>query len=316
MPESPVIETRNLTKAFGIGKNKVVAVDRINIKVMKGQIHGFLGPNGAGKSTTIKMLVGALMPSSGEAYIMNNKIGSNASKQVFGYAPERPCFYDDMVSVEYLTYIGQLCGLRKSEARSRARELLKWLDLSDSTERKIKYFSAGMKQKLGLAQALIHEPELLILDEPTANLDPIGRASIIEKIRQLAKEKKVTIFVSSHILAEIEKVADTVTIIDKGKMLLESDVKSLKQHFAGHHYIISCSNNNSLLKILKARPYVSKCWMEQDQVNVIASKEGELQEELPQILIKNKLILESFGKISLSLESIFMEVVTDKNVKA
>jgi ABC-type multidrug transport system ATPase subunit len=312
MSSEIIIQTKNLTKDFGRGKKLFRAVDNVNITVKKGEIHGFLGPNGAGKTTTIKMLVGALNPTKGEATIMGKEIGSIAAKQLLGYSPERPCFYEDMSSIEYLSYIGMLCGLSGESARKRGLELLKWLELSDAHDRKIKFFSAGMKQKLSIAQALIHEPEILILDEPTANLDPIGRANIIDKITKLVKEKNITIFVSSHILAEIEKMADTVTILNKGKVLLESEVKSLKKHFEGNHFVISSTDNNLLLKEFKAKSYVTKAWIEEDKLNVIVTKEETLEKDLPKVLTKNHLTLESFGRISLSLENIFMDVVGEK----
>jgi len=315
MEEEIIIRTENLVKEYGYGKNRFKAVDKVNIKVKKGHIHGFLGPNGAGKSTTIKMLVGAIKPTKGKAFIKNKKIGTVGAKQVLGYTPERPTFYKNMTSIEYLEYLGQVCGLNKKEASKKANELLDWLELKDSAHRNIGGFSAGMRQRLGLAQALIHDPELIILDEPTSNLDPIGRSILIDKIKQLAKEKNVTIFVSSHILPEIEKMADYVTIINHGKIILESDVGSLKHHFEGNHFILDCSNNKKIFSILKAKRYMTKIWMEEDKVNFVVSDEAAIKKELPTILASNNLALENFNKISYSLENIFMEVIEEEDGK-
>ncbi len=317
MEEEIMIKTENLKKSFGSGASRFNAVDNINIEIRKGQIHGFLGPNGAGKSTTIKMLVGAIKPTSGKAYIKGKAVGSVDARWVMGYSPERPSFYENMTAMEYLEYMGMLCGLDSQEAHKRAEELMDWMELKDAKHRAIKGFSAGMKQKLGLAQALIHEPQLLILDEPTANLDPIGRATLIEKIKELAVKQNITLFVSSHILPEIEKMADYVTIIDHGKIILESDVKSLKKHFEGNHFIISCSDNKKLKKILQARNYITKIWDDEEQrINIIVKDEKKIKDELPILLAKNKLALEHFGQLSLSLEKIFMEVIEEEDGKA
>lgn len=178
MDNGVMIQTREMTKVFG----DFTAVDSINLVVKRGSIHGFIGPNGAGKTTTIKMLIGALRCTSGEGWISGHRIGSVEARQLVGYSPEHPFFYDDMAAFDYLAYMGRVCGMGRGDANRRTNELLGWLDLEQFAESKVGGFSAGMKQRLSLAQALIHEPELLILDEPTANMDPTGRLSILDKL--------------------------------------------------------------------------------------------------------------------------------------
>lgn len=223
-----MIETKGLTKAFG----SFTAVDNVDIKVEKGTIHGFIGPNGAGKTTTIKMLVGSIRPTKGTGFIKGHRIGSFEARKLIGYTPEQPKFYGNMSAFDYVVYMGRISGMGKKDAESRASELLSWLELGGFVHKKVGGFSAGMKQRLGLVQALIHNPELLILDEPTANLDPSGRLSIINKLKSLSKEKGITVFVSSHILSELEKMVDFVTLLDKGRVVIEGDVKSLKRKLA------------------------------------------------------------------------------------
>ena len=223
-----MIETKGLTKAFG----SFIAVNSIDIKVKKGTIHGFIGPNGAGKTTTIKMLIGSIRPTEGTGFIKGHKIGSFEARKLIGYSPEQPKFYDNMTAFDYVVYVGRISGMDKKDAESRALELLEWLELGEFVHKKVGGFSAGMRQRLGLVQALVHNPELLILDEPTANLDPGGRLSIINKLESLSKEKNITVFVSSHILSELEKMVDFVTVLDKGRVVIEGDVESLKRKLA------------------------------------------------------------------------------------
>ena len=306
MPEY-MIETMNLTKKFG----DLVAVNRINIRVKKGTIHGFIGPNGAGKTTTMKMLIGALKPTEGTAKIKGYEIGSLESRKVFGFSPEHPKFYDAMTAHDYLVYMGRVSGLDKDKASQRSVELLKWLELEDFSNKKIGGFSAGMRQKLSLAQAMIHEPELLILDEPTANLDPAGRISIIKKLVQLCKKDKVTVFISSHILSELEKMVDEVTIISHGRIVTESGVKALEAKFAGNEYLLKTSNAEKVLRSLKRSKYVHNVWAdEMGTIHIVAAgDETAFKRTVAKLLAANNSALEAFGMATSDLEQVFMKLV-------
>jgi ABC-2 type transport system ATP-binding protein len=305
-----IIETDKLTKWFGHGDSSVKAVNGINLRVKPG-IHGFLGPNGAGKSTTIKMLIGAINITSGTGSINGKPIGSVAAKRLMGYLPEHPKFYN-MSLLNYLEYMGRLGGLRKTLAYERALELIDWFELTEAIDRNVNKFSAGMRQKVGLAQALIHEPELLILDEPTANLDPIGRASVVEKVKNLSHTNGISIFVSSHILSEIEKMADEVTIINKGEILLADNVETIKKRFAGNHYILRTSDVKKMFMILKASNLIRELWIdEKGELQLITEQDESLQKVMPKILFDADVALESFRGLEVTLENIFQRVIRE-----
>jgi ABC-2 type transport system ATP-binding protein len=308
-----VIETDGLTKKFG----DLLAVNGISIKVKQGTIHGFIGPNGAGKTTTMKMLIGALKPSAGSGTIKGNKIGSLPARRVFGFSPEHPQFYDNMNARDYLVYMGKVSGLPGSRAGERALEMLKWLELEEFADKKVGGFSAGMRQKLSLAQAMIHEPELLILDEPTANLDPAGRLGIIKKLRQLAREKKITVFISSHILSELEKMVDEVTIISHGKVVTESGVKALEAKVAGNEYLLHTSDSQKMLKSLEKRSFVHKAWLDENgAIHVVAGgDEVVFKKSIAKVIAANNVALEAFGMATGDLEQVFMKLVGESEQK-
>ncbi len=207
------IETTDLTKQFG----DLTAVDGINLSVEQGRIHGFVGQNGAGKTTTIQMLVGLLSPTAGSATICGEPAGSLAAKKRIGYSPQEPQFYSTMTGYDYLRYMGKTAGMG-GDAADRAKELLEWLDLDDAAHKKIGGYSGGMKRRLSMAQAVIHDPDVLILDEPTATLDPEGRKEIIDALQDMTDEG-MTVFVSSHVLDELEKFIEYVTILHEGTLV-------------------------------------------------------------------------------------------------
>ena len=302
-----MIETQDLSKKFG----EFVAVNRINLRVKKGTIHGFVGPNGAGKTTTMKMLVGAIKPSSGKAFIKGFEIGSIEARRIFGYSPENPKFYGSMSAYRYLVYMARVCGISRDDSGERARQLLEWLELKEFADKKIENFSAGMRQRLSLAQAMIHEPELLILDEPTANLDPAGRVSIINKLKELCKEKEITVFISSHILSELERMIDFVTIISHGQIIVESDIRTLKKKFAGKKYVLKTNKNALILRELKSRGLVSQAWMDdKGNIHLIALGDEELfRKKVTELILKCNASLEKFMLETSDLESVFMKLV-------
>ena len=308
----PMIEVKGLTKHFGSGANIVRAVNGIDFTVLTGQAHGFLGPNGAGKTTTIKMLVGGLGITRGTATIKGYKAGTVKANSLIGYVSEHPKFFD-MTLYNYLLYMGRLGHLTKSQAMKKAEELILWLKLEEAADRKVNNYSSGMKQKAALAQALIHEPEILILDEPTANLDPVGRAGMIEHILELVRDRGLTVFVSSHILGEVEKLADTVTIINNGEIILSDDVGVIKDQLAGNHFLLETSKNEKVLEELKKLTYVKRAWIDDDErIQVVSDKDDVLQEAVTEIVYKSKAVMMSFKKREVSLEDIFLSSVSKK----
>ena len=222
-----MIRTENLTKEYGGFK----AVDTLNLTVKKGEIYGFLGPNGAGKTTTILMLLNILRPSQGTIYLFGEKLsaGSFEIKRRVGVVSEKQYLYKDMTAGEYLDFFGDLYGV--GDKSGKIDELLQELNLLDVKNRRLGAFSRGMQQKIGFARALLHDPELLILDEPISGLDPTGIKQIrdlIEKENQRGK----TVFISSHVLSEVEKVCGKVAIINEGRLLAEENMEGLRRRLS------------------------------------------------------------------------------------
>src|SRR5947209_9998858 len=211
------VAAQNLSKTFRVGfwGRKVRAVVDLSMEVRRGEIFGLLGPNGAGKTTTIKMLLGFVRPSAGNATVGGHAAGSLAARRRIGYLPENPALYEYLNGVEYLRFAGKLAGLSGAEAARSGEALLEKVGLSGRADRAIRRFSKGMVQRLGLAQALIGDPEIVILDEPMSGLDPIGRKDVRDLIFSLRSEGRTVLF-STHILSDVEAICDRIGIIAQG----------------------------------------------------------------------------------------------------
>lgn len=221
------IEVRNLSKNYtGKSRQVVQALKDLNFTVSEGEVFGFLGPNGAGKSTTIKTIMGQLRPTGGSAYIFNSLSHNAESRKRVGYLPENPAFYDFLTAREYLHFVGKMFGLSESRLAETSTFLLEMLDLSEAADRPIRGYSKGMVQRLGLAQTMVHDPDLYILDEPMSGLDPIGRALVKDVIKKL-KQRGKTIFFSTHITSDIEVICDRVGIVSKGRLMVVDHVSSI-----------------------------------------------------------------------------------------
>lgn len=219
-----ILETRQLTKKFG----KEIAVDKVDMKIREGEIYGFLGPNGAGKTTTIRMLLGLMRPSSGEVHIFQRDMRKhklNILKKV-GALVENPSYYPHLTAYENLEAIRKIVGCEKS----RIYEVLDIVRLTEAAHKKVKGFSLGMKQRLGIAAALLNEPELLILDEPTNGLDPSGIIEMRNLIKSLPEKYGMTVLISSHLLSEIDQIATTVGVVDKGKLIYQGPIESMRRY--------------------------------------------------------------------------------------
>jgi ABC-2 type transport system ATP-binding protein len=218
---NPIIEIENLTKDYETGfwkKKKVRALDNLNLRVAPGQIFGFLGGNGAGKTTTIKILMSLIFPTEGRARILGEDISSVRMRARIGYCPENPYFYDYLKASELMNYFGELFGFDAATRKRKTEELLTRVGLDEKDwNKQLRKFSKGMLQRVGLAQALINDPEIVFLDEPMSGLDPIGRREVRELIADL-REKGTTVFMSTHILSDIEALCDRVAILRKGKL--------------------------------------------------------------------------------------------------
>lgn len=301
-----VIEIEGLTKVY---PNKFTAVSDLTMKVPKG-VFGFLGPNGAGKTTTILILAGAMRPTSGTASILGHDVlkDSLEVKKCIGYLPEHPGYYEDMSGLRFLRYMGELSGLNRSNASKKARELLKWAGLGGWGSVLISRYSEGMKQRLGLVQALVSDPEIVFMDEPTSNLDPLGRVEIIRKVRELAAQGK-SVFVSSHIIHEIEQMADHVGIINEGKLLVQGNLDELVRAQAGEKWMIWVSKPEVLKKELKTRDYIINLRLKRSRIYVETSDVERLCSDIPKIAANHHMQLHAFEPVRAGLEAVFINAL-------
>lgn len=223
-----MIKTENLGMVFVTGflMRKVTALRGLTMEVKRGEVFGFLGPNGAGKTTTLKILMGMIYPTSGRAWIMGKRLGDVDVKRKVGFLPEQPYFYEYLTAWEFMDFYGRLFGMRHGERGRRAAELLEMTGLSGARNLQLRKFSKGMLQRIGIAQALINDPELVVLDEPMSGLDPVGRREVRDIIMGL-KERGKTVFFSTHILPDVEVVCDRVGILVGGELKATGTVGEL-----------------------------------------------------------------------------------------
>jgi len=223
------IRTEGLTKHYKVGfwrPRPYVALDNLNLSVGQGEVFGFLGPNGAGKTTTLKLLMQLIYPTSGYAEILGKPVGDVAVKQRIGYLPENPYFYDNLTAEELLIYFARMFGCSASEGRARASRLLDEVGIGAERRFQLRKFSKGMVQRVGIAQALINEPELVFLDEPMSGLDPLGRREVRELILRL-RDRGCTVFFSSHVLSDAEALCSRVAIVAKGRLAASGSLDEL-----------------------------------------------------------------------------------------
>ena len=221
-PAEVVIDIVDLTKDYEVGflkKRKVRALNQLNLEVRRGEIFGFLGPNGAGKTTTLKLLMRLIYPTQGGARILGHSIEDVSTRSRIGYLPENPYFYDYLSGRELLEYTAALFGIRADEAKSKAKDLLSLVGLdSERANRQLRKYSKGMLQRIGIAQALVNNPEIVFMDEPMSGLDPIGRREVRDLLLALRSQGK-TVFFSSHILSDVEAMCDRAAILSRGKLI-------------------------------------------------------------------------------------------------
>lgn len=228
MEDTPAVQINHLIKDFPspFRKKKVRAVDDVSLTIMPGEVYGLIGPNGSGKSTTMKALLGLLAPTAGSCYVFGKNSLKTDSRQDIGFLPENPYFYKHLSGEETLRFYAKLCGLRGKKLHHKVDEMLEMVSLEDARKRRVGGYSKGMLQRIGLAQALIHDPRLVILDEPTAGVDPVGSRMIRDLIVNL-KERGVTVFLCSHLLEQVQEICDHVGIIFKGKLVKEGKLQEL-----------------------------------------------------------------------------------------
>ncbi|MBK9097985.1 MAG: ABC transporter ATP-binding protein [bacterium] len=298
-----VIEISSLSKRF----KDVLAVDELDLNVNRGDVFGFLGPNGAGKSTTIRMILSLISPTSGTINIFGKSLLENRKEILtnIGAIVEKPDFYLYLPAIKNLEILAKISG--KEVSRKRIMELLELVGLKDRAKSKVKTYSHGMKQRLGIAQTLLHDPELIVLDEPTTGLDPQGMKEIRDLIIRLSKEENKTIFLSSHILSEIELVANRMIIINKGKKIVEGEVSKLLNSNK-LKVTIEVENVESVKKILETTKWIN-------QVETFTGNKISLNLEQNEIPIINKYLVENGIMVNAlvpvrSLEDYFLSITS------
>lgn len=236
----PIIEFRNITKVYSVGfwGKKQIALKNLNLKVPPGSIYGFLGANGAGKTTGIKLLMGLQFPQEGSLFIFGKEANDPAAKANLGYLPERPYFHDSMTAKEFLNFHRSLFGdLLKNKKIPTNQELLNLVGLQNVEGKYLKDFSKGMLQRIGIAQALVNDPDLIVLDEPMSGLDPVGRREVRDLIVNLSQKGK-TIFFSSHILSDVESICHRIAFLEKGELKFEGTIKDIQLTEKTKHELI------------------------------------------------------------------------------
>ena len=305
-----MIEVKNLVKKYG----DHTAVDHMSFTVEKGQIYGFLGPNGAGKSTTMNIMTGYLGATDGEVLINGHDIlkEPEAAKKSIGYLPELPPLYMDMTVMEYLKFSAELKKIKKEDREQEIEKALKLVKLADVQDRLIKNLSKGYKQRVGLAQAILGFPEIIILDEPTVGLDPKQIIEIRELIRELAKEH--TVILSSHILAEIREVCDYIMIISKGKLVASDTPEHLEELMNGSDtiHIETRAEKETVREILSGLKDIEDVTYTQEneilKAEVKTKERKDIREVIFSAFAEAKCPLLTLQKTTVSLEEVFLEL--------
>lgn len=308
MDELIVVE--HVDKLFG----KFKAIDDLSFSLESGKIYGIIGPNGAGKSTTMALLMGMIFPSKGHGTIKGYPLGSKEAKAIMGYSPEFPNFYSDMNCLEYLVYMGMLADLSYDEAIKRAKELLEEFDLVAHQLKKVAKFSTGMKKKVGLMQAMMHNPEILLLDEPTANLDPTSRYEIIQTLKKLVNQRNMTVLISSHVLTELEMIIDHVIMINKGHVVLNQPIDVVQNEFNQEKILISCNHNDELKLYLDQLNYVSV--INENVLKVSVSDKQKCKREIVKFIYEHDYELDLLKEDIITLDGLYQQLVEENEYES
>jgi ABC-2 type transport system ATP-binding protein len=303
------IRCEGLSKTFG----DVQALKDLNLSVPEGSIFGFLGRNGAGKTTTIRLLTGLAHPSAGSAWIagVETTNGDSIAREKFGYLPQDPAFYNWMTPVEYLDYVLSLFSVPYPDRKKQIEQVLARVDLLKASKRRIGGFSGGMKQRLGIAQALVHNPPVLMLDEPTSSLDPAGRYELLDLMENLRGE--ATIFFSTHILSDVERICDRIGVIHEGVLLFETGRQELMQRYETNAVVlefdsVSLPIPGAFITKLRSEPWVNTLQDEKTSLRLSVSDIEEAKKTILKLVVENDLRLNRYEWVRPSLEEIFLQV--------
>ena len=301
------IVIEELTKTFSPGwpgLHPIRALSGLSLSVARGEIFGFLGPNGAGKTTTLKILLGLIKPTGGRADVLGAPAGDVETKRRIGFLPEAPYFYDYLTAEEFLAFYGGLGGLDRAMLGKRIRELLETVGMSHARSRQLRKFSKGMLQRIGLAQALIHDPELVILDEPMSGLDPIGRKQVRDIILHLRDQGK-TVFFSSHVIPDVEMICDRVAIVIQGKLFANGRVDELVNHGHTRSVEIVCEGIQAD-EIATIKENARRIWQRGNQSLIVLEQHHHVEPILDAIRKQRGTLISVIPQKG-SLEELFMQ---------
>lgn len=298
------IEVNNIHFSYG----KVKALSGVDLNLEESSI-GLLGPNGAGKSTLLRILLGFLTPDAGEGKVLGYDIKDQQSliRRYVGYMPEDDCFIPGMDAVTFTSYLGELSGMPRQEAMKRAHEVLYYVGLEEGRYRLLETYSVGMKQRLKLAQTLVHDPKLLFLDEPTSSLDPHGRKEILELIKDISSKRDIQVFISSHILPDIEAVCSHVVIMNKGQIATQGEISKLKElKYRLYEIKLKGEALGFLQKLKKMGCRVEET---EDMIRKVYIRPDKNPQEIFRIAAEEKIQIRHFVKSQSTLEDLFAKVV-------
>jgi ABC-2 type transport system ATP-binding protein len=313
-----VIETSNLTKRYGA----LTAVNKLNLKVQRGSIHGFLGPNGAGKTTTIKILVGLLTPDEGNVKVLGQELHGEKdfiqsfyeqadSRLGIGYMPELPKFPKHLKGWELLDIYGRMYGMAEQQRKEQIPKLIEMVGLKGRENDLIGKYSKGMQQRIGIAQALLNNPELVILDEPSLGLDPVGMVEVRELVKNIAREG-VTVFVSSHLLFEVEQICTDVTIINHGTSLVSDSLPNVSGLLSGpallHVEVAKVSRN--VVSAVKSLPFVSSVVQTGSTLRIQISTHEDVRVQVSQEITRAGGIIVGMSQKTSNLEDVFIQLIS------
>ncbi len=308
-----MVEVKNLYKKYG----DFVALDKLDFSIDDGEVFGFVGPNGAGKTTTMKIMAGLIRPDGGSITIAGTDAlkSDRKLKSLIGYMPDFFGVYDNLKVIEYMEFYASIYGITGSKAEKLCRKLLEIVDLADKAEFFVDELSRGMKQRLCLARCLVHDPKLLILDEPASGLDPRARLEI-QKILKRLKERKKTIIISSHILQELSELCTSVGVIDKGRMLVKGKVDDIMLHLNSSNpiQIHVTDGKHTAINILKNEDKVKNISISDNDITIGFLGTPDDEADLLKKLVTNNVMVTSFVRQSGNLEEIFMKVTEKREV--
>ncbi len=303
---SPAIQTTALTKAYGEKR----ALDAVDLSVEEGSIFGFLGPNGAGKTTMLRLLTGLARPTSGRVQVLGHDVASagNAVRADLGFLPDVPGFYDWMTAGEFMRFAGQLFGIEQRVLDGRVPMLLDLAGLTD-VRTKIGGYSRGMKQRLGVAQALVNAPRLLLLDEPTSALDPMGRKDVLDMLTSL--RGRTSVFFSTHILADVERVCDTVAILHHGRVVTQAPINELKARYGVQKVVVEVTDSgDQLAEDIRRQSWATTVARGSDgAIEITVADVSAAQREIPAMVAARQLGLSRLDAGEMGLEEVFVELV-------